>query len=292
MSFLLSDDDTTITYTGQGILTSQLILAPSSEQLSFVLKVIVEGYTQIGTRAFGTFNTMTSVEMPNVITIGDYAFANCSLIESIDIPNVITIGTGAFSECSSLISVNMPNVETIVDSAFFKCVSLTSIDIPKVIVINFGTFQNCTSLVNINIPNVTTIIWRGFMGCTSIISVSLPKVTFIGDDGFRDCISLNNVYMPMIQNIGVIAFRHSALTTITIPDSIDIINQNAFLIGTLETVYISSNAAIILGKTSPSYNVSFFGAVNVNLLNETFTPPSSIPTPQEIGSKIIIFLIV
>ena len=58
--------------------------------------------TAIGTNAFASCATVTSVTIPNTVTnIGDYAFYSCTSLTSAPIPNsVTTIGNSAFQGCS------------------------------------------------------------------------------------------------------------------------------------------------------------------------------------------------
>lgn len=59
-----------------------------------------------------------------VTSIGFYAFYSCSDLTSVTIPNSVTIIDGrAFESCSSLTNVTIPNsVTTIGGSAFYKCI--------------------------------------------------------------------------------------------------------------------------------------------------------------------------
>ena len=46
--------------------------------------------------------------IPNTVTkIGNYAFQDCSGLTSMEIPNSVSIGEGAFSRCTGLKSVTI-----------------------------------------------------------------------------------------------------------------------------------------------------------------------------------------
>ena len=80
------------------------------------------GLSSIGNYAFYSCTNLSSIELPNTVTvIGDYAFNYCSgLTGDLTIPNsVITIGSYAFHNCRSLTSLTIGNsVTTIGNQAF------------------------------------------------------------------------------------------------------------------------------------------------------------------------------
>ena len=86
---------------------------------------IKEGTKGIATHAFQYCSGLTSIIIPNSVTIiGEGAFAGCSGLTSITIPNSVTsIGYEAFYGCSGLTSINIPNsVTSIGGSAFAGCI--------------------------------------------------------------------------------------------------------------------------------------------------------------------------
>ena len=175
--------------------------------------------------------------IPNSVTnIGDRAFGHCESLTSINIPNSVTnIGKVAFYGCKSLINVNIPNSVTNIGSwTFCSCESLTNINIPNSVTdIWKRAFCGCKSLININIPNsVTNIGDSAFWNCESLTSINIPNsVTNIGDSAFAGCKSLTSINIPDgVTNIGDGAFsRCKSLTKITIPSSVVNMNGNPFL---------------------------------------------------------------
>ena len=85
--------------------------------------------------------------IPNSVTsIGDSAFGSCESLTSINIPDSVTsIGSGAFSGCAGLTSITIPDsVTSIGEDAFYFCESLTSIIIPdSVTSIGYRAFFEC-----------------------------------------------------------------------------------------------------------------------------------------------------
>ena len=189
--------------------------------------------TSIGNYAFSYCTSLTSVTIPDSVTIiGGMAFSGCKGLadkngfvvvrnilynyygndSEITIPDSVTsIGDWAFSDCTSLTSVTIPNgVTSIGDWAFYNCTSLTSVTIPdSVTSIGDRAFEDCTSLTSVTIPNgVTSIGDRAFSYCTSLTSVTIPdSVTSIGDYAFSYCTSLTSVTIANgVTSIGTAAF--------------------------------------------------------------------------------------
>ena len=69
--------------------------------------------TSIGSGAFNTCTSLTSITIPDSVTsIGKDAFGYCSKLTSITIPESVTsIGSGAFFDCESLATINYTGTE-------------------------------------------------------------------------------------------------------------------------------------------------------------------------------------
>ena len=101
-----------------------------------------------------------------VIDIGAGAFMDCSGLTSVTVPDRITIDSTAFANCTNLTSATLPSdLTAIPQSLFAGCTSLTDIALPeKITSIGNYAFQNCTSLTSITVPSgVTSIGSDAFM---------------------------------------------------------------------------------------------------------------------------------
>lgn len=127
--------------------------------------------------------------------IGEDAFGYCSVLTSISLPNVVTLDTNAFEYCRSLSSVNLPNVELVSSTCFRNCSFLTNINLPNAIRISTQTFMSCSSLTDVSLPKVRTLSTDAFWCCTALKSVSLPEATSIHARVFGSCYSLSAVYL-------------------------------------------------------------------------------------------------
>ena len=204
----------------------------------------------------------------SVTTIGNYAFTGCTSLSNINISNAVTgIGDAAFNGCSALTALAIPNsVAFIGQAAFGGCTSLEHISLPKsVSSIGDYEFFGCTMLRDINISNtVTSIGTAAFRGCLSLSSINIPtSVTRIGNSAFRECPSLssltvakgnpaydsrgacnaiietntgtliagcrNTIIPTSVTGIGYAAFDGCVLlSSITIPESVSVIERKAF----------------------------------------------------------------
>ena len=165
-----------------------------------VKKVVIEdGVTSIGSYAFTSCSSLTSITIPSSVTsIGDDAFGDCTELTDITIPDSVTsIGNSAFASCRQLISITIPDSVTSIGTATFSgCKNLTSITIPdSVTSIGESAFYYCKNLPSITIPDsVTSIGKRAFYNCSSLTSITIPdSVTSIGTEVFQKCTSLKTI---------------------------------------------------------------------------------------------------
>ena len=248
---------------------------------------IPNSVTSIGNSAFWGCSSLTSVTIPNSVTlIGRSTFSGCSSLTSVTIPNSITsIEQDAFWGCSSLTSVTIPNsVTSIGRSTFSGCSSLTSVTIGNSVTsIGNSAFYECSSLTSVTIPNsVTSIGNSAFENCSSLTSVSIGNnVTSIGERAFQECSSLTTLnfnavncsdfssgtfhpfYSCPISTINVsndvqripagFASGLRALTSVTIPNSVTSIDNEAFAY-----CYSLTSITIPNSVTSIEYRVFYF----------------------------------
>lgn len=224
--------------------------------------------TTIGYRAFKNCYSLTSVNIPNSVSIiRDSAFEGCTGLTSITIPNSVkTISIFAFTGCSSLISINMSNSVTAINSSVFEdCSSLTSITIPNSAKsIGSYAFSGCTNLTSITIPNSVESIGEWAFNLCNLTSITIPQsVRAIGSYAFAACGDLTSIKVESgntrfdsrdnsnaiiktstntllygcknttipnsVTTIGVGSFGGCiGLTSITIPASVTSIDDNAF----------------------------------------------------------------
>ena len=106
--------------------------------------------TEIEDQAFSTLTELKIVRGGEYIKkIGQKAFYYCFGLTTVNIPNLVTIGENAFYDCTKLSSFTMGNrLETIGSSAFGNCSALAGEITMPATLSNIGSaaFLNCTSL--------------------------------------------------------------------------------------------------------------------------------------------------
>lgn len=256
---------------------------------------IEEGIKYIGSMAFFECTLLSSIEIPNSVTIiEDNVFTN-TLLTSIDIPNsVIGIGPRAFSLCSNLTDITLPNDLWIGSDAFkdtpwynaksdgmvyinniaysYKGAMLenTSIEIKEgTKYIGESAFENYDNLTNVKIPNsVVKIGESAFSYCNNLTSIALPNnISEILPYTFNGCEKLESVSISygteFIARSAFINCRN--LTSVIIPNSVSFIKETAFKNCYNLTIYGCSNSeAEIFAET---YEIKFIPLNDVLILN-------------------------
>lgn len=188
-----------------------------------------------------------------VKAIGNGAFAGNRLITAYLPESVKTIGDNAFDGCVNLTSVTQVGSS---DEAVFPA-SVTSIG-------NYA-FEGCGKL-NVTFGDakaLTTIGDNAFYGCISLQQVVFEQgsaLDYIGKEAFMESgVSVVDLAGTQVTEIGYSAFEGCAsLGKLTLPETIEIININAFYGCTnLRDVFVSDNANITFIGGGAFYNCKF-----------------------------------
>lgn len=256
LNYSVSGTAMTITGTGE---TYRSGWYPAADKITSV--TIKQGATEIGEEMFSGFTSLQTVSIPKSVTsIENSAFKNCSSLTGITIPDeAASLGQEIFSGCSKLTSAALPAALTRIPTGMFAdCTSLTAFTFSeKINTIGSGAFAGCTALTGVTFPgNITTIEASAFRNCNSITSLTIPKtVTEIGEYAFDNCSSLKTVvFEEETEKIGAHTFTNIPDLTVTIPDSVESIADDAFeSSGVVIVGYVGSFAEEYAGNEAHHY---------------------------------------
>ena len=245
-------------------------------------------FTSIPDYCFSSCYVLTLDTVPyGITTIGSGAFSGCTSITTLTLPSTVkTLNYASFSG-SGLTTFTIPDgVPEIPEQCFNNCHSLETINIPdSVNAFGHESFRDCEKLKSVVIPNGTkTISSWAFCNCLSLESVTLPNtLETIEQSAFWDCESLKQIDFPAslktieqmafglpsysteivggLESIvlpegltrieggdGYGAFQNTQITSITIPGSLEKVEENAFNANRqLQSVTFSEGVKVIEG---------------------------------------------
>lgn len=235
--------------------------------------ILPEKLTDVGTGTFAVCKSLESVEFKssNELTLnsafrGTSSSAACPALKTVIFnDNVKLTLKGEFRDAISLESITLPaNITSINSNTFKGCTSLKSINIADADQNSAYISENgmvlekmedgynlliCPEgLKEITIPQKVTSIDGLFKNRSTISKVTFDSVSLvIKDDEFLNCTSLTDVVFNncTITSIGANAFCETGIYTITIPDSVQSIGENAFKnCRSLTTVYINESSRL------------------------------------------------
>ena len=255
------DEEWTLTISGEGEMMdyaahcapwNKYAYSPYPDSL-LIQKIVVEnGVTSIGSNAFTSCISLSSVNLPDtLLSIGDHAFANCDTLTDIALPSSLTsIGSFAFEFCASVSSIIIPEIVTeIGDNVFVGCKKLTAINVSPDNIqfsdIDGILYQNqngvCTQLLccpsgtnleEVVLPNTISAISEGaFRECSRLKSITMSStVSKIESCTFMDCTALESIQLDdTILRIDTWAFSGcSQLKDIRLPDSLEYLETAVF----------------------------------------------------------------
>ncbi len=144
---------------------SELVITDASgsnanELDSFITREISGVYTndritKVGLYGLGGCENLTSINLPNVVTVGDSGFYNCKLLKNVFLPKVTSIGNNGFNS-TGLESISLPSCTTLGSSSFFATQQLVLAILPLVTSIS-GFCFNHSSVQKIDTSSLTSI---------------------------------------------------------------------------------------------------------------------------------------
>ena len=164
----------------------------------------------------------------------DYVGSESELVlpRTIDGCALVGIERAAFAE-SEITGIVFPDtLQYIGESAFSGCGYLTSVEFPLSLQsLGASAFAGCVSLEKAVFTSSSTIVASAaFADCLSLSEVILPSaLKEIAEDMFANCSSLKEIKLPeTLTAIGMGAFYASGIKQISIPASVESIEEHAF----------------------------------------------------------------
>ena len=211
--------------------------------------VIEEGTTTVSKYAFDSLYALSSVDIPNMVTLIDScAFQYCNALENVTIPDSVeTIGHYAFRmDESGEVAMNHTCLQTVTigkgatnigAGAFNSCDK-----IQNVFISDLTAWCNITFEIEIEMydddfwyyPGSSNPLYYGaklFLDGKEVKELTIPKeITKIKDYAFINCSSITNIILPTsLKTIGEVAFSGcGSLTSVTIPASVTSIGSYSF----------------------------------------------------------------
>ena len=197
-----------------------------------------------------------------------------------------------FDKSTGKITGYLDNLESVFEDGVLQnpqdLIIPSSIDGTKVIGIDEEAFAEWERLGSITIENgVEYIGMYAFEKCSNVKSVIIPN-TLIGIDGhaFDDTVSLENVTFEKVSKLEYIdymAFSNSGISEIVIPESVNAIHDNAFLMcKNLSKVYFEGDAPNYLEEDENAFNWC-----SPDLVLYFYEGKTGFTTPTWIGHKCV-----
>lgn len=246
--------------------------------------------TKIGRYSFAYCEKLTGFDIPSLLKeLEEGVFADCSSLEKIIIPDTVEkIGGSVFGGCTNVTEIKIPGtVKEASDFALFGCDKVITAELPismvtlanlqrsdeleTLVIIDDGStalpdkdaLNKKKKLKKVIFPDSLTSIPKAFcMSASALEDVKLPaNLKIISNASFSECTNLKTIDLPdTVTEIGAFAFESTGLTSITIPASVETVDDTAFIDNTSLT-----DATFPAGK-----GISFEGCtslVNVKINN-------------------------
>lgn len=191
----------------------------------------------------------------------------CKNLQEVILPEHLTcIPMATFMGCKKLEKINTENIQFIDDDAFRNCESLKKVNLNSVAMIESSAFQNATNLEIVELPWIRTIYCDAFRECANLKMVIFGNnLSEIKPSAFKFCKSLTTLYLPdslkkitngcfagceqlfdvrfpaNLETISYQAFAKTRISSISIPNSVKLIEEDAFSGVKFNKIYLSKN---------------------------------------------------
>ena len=187
--------------------------------------IIPEGVTDVGYSAFSK-SDVESVKLPSTLTSLGNAFSNCYMLKSVDMQEGLTVLGSSFADCKLLETVSLPSTITSIHGAFTGCEQLRYIYIPE----NVREIGWTNAFSGSNLQFIDISPENPYFKVVDNLVLSKDGTTLLFcPTALKEAVIPNGVETLGLSEGETWAFSKCRnLTSVTLPDSLKIINESAF----------------------------------------------------------------
>ena len=196
--------------------------------------VVPDSVKTIEYNAFTDCTNLKDVNLGKIESLSFAVFKNCTALTSIKIPNTLKQGAVSkiFTNCSNLTNITLEDGLTVIPSFLCAGTAITEITVPdSVKTIDYSAFEDCTNLKDVNLGKIESLSFDVFKNCTALTSIKIPNTLKQGAVSkiFTNCSNLTNITLEDgLTVIPSFLCAGTAITEITVPDSVKTIDYSAF----------------------------------------------------------------
>ncbi|XMO85394.1 leucine-rich repeat domain-containing protein [Algibacter sp. AS12] len=185
---------------GQDTANAVIPQEADNSSVSFSVVRIAEG-------AFQDNTIITNVTLPSTVSsIGSNAFHSCTSLTTINLDNIITYGDHSFNNCAalSLAPLDFTNTVSTGSYTFINCSSITSVVVPGTLSLGLGALRG-TGINSFSIPSEWTVLPDQMIrDCKAITTINIPStVTTMGVAAFRGCTGITDIQVNWTVPVGI-----------------------------------------------------------------------------------------
>ena len=215
----------------------------------------------VGQYAFANNSSLATLTIgAEKIKLGAFAFTGCEKLKSVNL-NTAVIPTGLFNECYSLENVTLGKDVAVIAEYAFHETKITSFTIAEgnktfypvsgkpymlnadgtvltlvapayagalsitentVTTIGQAAFSGNKKITSVSAPSVTNVMTHAFSECGNLVSIDLGELKEIGDYAFFKT-AIDEVHsLTAVDYVGKFAYAGTNITSVTLPDGIEI----------------------------------------------------------------------
>ena len=183
--------------------------------------------------AIGYYYVTREITIPDTVKkIGQYTFNNSTSLEKVNLPEGLEIiEKCAFSGCENLTEINIPSTAERIEDQAFQKTAIRELVIPEGVRYIGDMAFAYSGVTSAQFADSVSYMGMGvFLNCSSLAEIKLPRgLTKISSYMFAACSMLNRVEIPdSVRIIEKNAFGSSGLTSIELPKGLTEIPASLF----------------------------------------------------------------